>query len=106
MFIEFSPRIFVILEIGFFSVISMAVTSVFFFDFARLNSASSSIFWAFSGLSVTILIKPNSPASAIDNAYILIWFLSRCVITSESDPGLLSKKTLTCCIGTWDTNFN
>ena len=41
--------ILVILEIGFFSVMRMAMTSVFIFDLARLKFESSRVFAAFSG---------------------------------------------------------
>ena len=68
MFTAFSPRILVIFEIGFFSVMRMAVTSVFFLDFARLKFASSRVRDAFSGSAVIMRITPNSPASAMDNA--------------------------------------
>jgi len=52
MFMPPSPKIFVIFESGFCSEMKVAVTSVFFFDLARLNSASSrsfgSLLWLLS----------------------------------------------------------
>ncbi len=68
MFTAASPRILVIFEMGFSWVMSMAMTSVFFLDFARLNSDSSSILLPLSGSSMIMRTKPNSPASAMDNA--------------------------------------
>ena len=68
MLTAFSPRILVIFDMGFSGVMRSAMTSVFFFDLARLNSASSNILEPFSGSSIIILTKPNSPASAIDKA--------------------------------------
>ncbi len=65
MFTALSPKILVIFEIGFFSVIRIAVTSVFFFDLARLKSDSSSVCAAFSGSAVTMRTTPYSPASAM-----------------------------------------
>src|SRR3990170_1291029 len=105
MFNPLSPKTFVILETLSFSVIRITITSMFFLDFARLNSASSRIFVALAGSSVINLTKPNSPASAIDNANIFIWFWSSFSITSESEPGWLSKKTLTCGTGKFFTQL-
>jgi hypothetical protein len=65
MFMPPSPKILVIFESVFCSEIKVAMTSVFFLDLARLNSASSRSLEAFAGSSVINRTKPNSPASAM-----------------------------------------
>lgn len=99
MFSPMSPKILVILDTFSFSVIRITVTSMFFLAFAKLKSASSRTFVALVGFPVIRRTKPNSPASAIDRANIFILFLSSFSITSDNEPGWLSRKTLTCCIG-------
>lgn len=68
MLMAFSPKIWVIFEMGFSLVTKMAVTSVFFLALDTLKLASSSAVAAFWGSAVIMRMTPNSPDSAMQRA--------------------------------------